>query len=154
MTEAVSCQSLIAEAWVHTWVNPCGICGGQSGTETDFSPSSSVFPCQYHSTVALHTNTSSGNEQVCWWLQFRDIVSPHPHEWRQTVPFISHPHYPFPQDLSSACSTSGFLTRIVNAFHASFSHDLHFTVLTILENLHISVSSSTVVNQKTKVHIM
>jgi hypothetical protein len=28
------------------------ICGGQSGTETDFSASTSVFLCQYHSAVA------------------------------------------------------------------------------------------------------
>jgi hypothetical protein len=42
--------------------------------------SSSVFPCRYHSTVALHTRISPGDEQ--WWLQFRDMVSPlrHGHE--------------------------------------------------------------------------
>jgi hypothetical protein len=32
---------------------------GQNGSETGFSPSSSVFACQYHCTVALHTHISS-----------------------------------------------------------------------------------------------
>jgi hypothetical protein len=52
MAQVVSRRSLTAEAWVRARINPCGICGGQSGTGIGFSPSSSVFPCQYHSTVA------------------------------------------------------------------------------------------------------
>jgi hypothetical protein len=52
MTQAVSRRPLPAEARVRSRVGPCGICGGQSGTETGFSPSTSVFPCQFHSTDA------------------------------------------------------------------------------------------------------
>jgi hypothetical protein len=44
-------------------VSQCGIYGRQSSTGTDFSPHSSVFPWQCHFTVALHTNTSSWDEQ-------------------------------------------------------------------------------------------
>jgi hypothetical protein len=55
MAQVVSRLPLIAEAQVRARVNPCEICGGQSGAGTGFSQSSSVFPCQYHSTVALQT---------------------------------------------------------------------------------------------------
>jgi hypothetical protein len=48
MAQAVSRRPLTEESRV----GPCGICGGQSGTGTGFSPSTSVFPCQFHSTGA------------------------------------------------------------------------------------------------------
>jgi hypothetical protein len=56
MAQVVSRRPLTAEARVRARVNPGGICGGQCGTGTGFSPSSSVFRCQYHSTVALQTH--------------------------------------------------------------------------------------------------
>jgi hypothetical protein len=56
MAQTVSRRPLTAEARV----NPRGIRGGQGGTGTDFYPSFSVFSCQYHSTVALHTRVIWG----------------------------------------------------------------------------------------------
>jgi hypothetical protein len=55
MVQAVSRRLLTAEARVHALVSPYGICGGQSGAGTKFPPRILVFPCQYHSTVVLHT---------------------------------------------------------------------------------------------------
>jgi hypothetical protein len=64
MVQAVSRRPLTAEAWVRYRASPCGICGGQSGTGTGSPPppSTSVFPCQFHSTGApLHGKRKNTN---------------------------------------------------------------------------------------------
>jgi hypothetical protein len=60
MAQVVSRRPLTAEARVRARVNRCDICGRQNGTETGFSQSSWLFPCQYHSTVALQSHIISG----------------------------------------------------------------------------------------------
>jgi hypothetical protein len=52
MAQAASRRPLTTEARVRSRVSPCRICGGQSGTGTGFSPSTSVFRCQFHSNGA------------------------------------------------------------------------------------------------------
>jgi hypothetical protein len=41
-----------AEARVRYRISPCGICGGQNGTGTGLSPSTSASPCQFYPTGA------------------------------------------------------------------------------------------------------
>jgi hypothetical protein len=60
--QAVGCWRLTAEALVHVQVNPCVICGGQSGNGIGFSLSSLVFPVNII-PPGLHTHIPSGDEQ-------------------------------------------------------------------------------------------
>jgi hypothetical protein len=59
MAQAVSRRPVAVEYRVRDLLSPCGTCGGQSGSVTGFSPTSSVFPCQYNSTVALRNHIPS-----------------------------------------------------------------------------------------------
>jgi hypothetical protein len=59
MAQVVSRRPLNAKAHVCARVSPCGICE-QIGNVTGVSPSSSVLPCQCHSTVTLHSHISPG----------------------------------------------------------------------------------------------
>jgi hypothetical protein len=60
MAQAVSRRPFTVEVRVYGRARPCWIYSGQSGTGAGYSPSSSNFPCQCHSTVALHSRVSSG----------------------------------------------------------------------------------------------
>jgi hypothetical protein len=82
MPQAVSSRALTAQARVCTWVSLCRICGGQSGTGTEFSPSSSVFRCQFnHPWLCIFIYHLGYEKYSCWWPQFRDRVS-HRSKWR------------------------------------------------------------------------
>jgi hypothetical protein len=53
--QAVSHRPHTAEAIVGARLSPCGNCE-LSDNGTGFSPRSSVFPCQYHFTIAIHAH--------------------------------------------------------------------------------------------------
>jgi hypothetical protein len=61
MAQAVSRPPLTSEARIRAQVSPFGFYGGQIGTGTAFSTSSSFlgFHCRYYSTVAFHAHMSS-----------------------------------------------------------------------------------------------
>jgi hypothetical protein len=64
IAQAVTRLPVIAEARVRARVRPYGICGGQTGTGAGFFSEFFGFPCQYHSTMALHAHISHGGRTI------------------------------------------------------------------------------------------
>ena len=56
VAQAVRPRLLTTETAFRCEVRPCGICGAPSGTGTGFSPTTSIFPCQYHSTIGPYSS--------------------------------------------------------------------------------------------------
>ena len=65
MAQAVNCRCLTTESTFRYQASSWDIRGEQSGTGTDFPPSTSVFPCQYHAPNALYSSSAIGNMEKC-----------------------------------------------------------------------------------------
>jgi hypothetical protein len=59
IAQEVRSRSPTSEAWFRSQHSPCEIFGGQSSTGTGICPSTSVFPCQHHSTSAVYSSSST-----------------------------------------------------------------------------------------------
>jgi len=61
----VTCLTQYFQGTISIQYSPCGTCGVPTGTATGFSLSTSVFPCQYHSTNAPHSLKALYNLKNC-----------------------------------------------------------------------------------------
>ena len=57
MAQVVGHQPFTTETQFQTQASPCKISGECRGTGTGFSPNTSVFTCEYHSTNVPHTHS-------------------------------------------------------------------------------------------------
>jgi hypothetical protein len=75
MAKQVSCQPLTWMVKVPSQPSLCGICGGQSGTGTDFSLSTSLFLCFFFKEIYCTENSLRYTRlQNCSFNQFAIVV--------------------------------------------------------------------------------
>jgi hypothetical protein len=65
MSQVIRRRPLAAESRVRSQIRSCGICGGHSGAETGFSPSTSVFSVSIFSPLLL-THLPEGQTGEVW----------------------------------------------------------------------------------------
>jgi hypothetical protein len=90
MGQMISCQPLTMEAHVHAQIYTWRICGGQRGTGTGFSPNSSVFRSQYHSTMAHHNHIWSEGWTIELLVAAVQRHSLAPSTWTATNPEVRY----------------------------------------------------------------
>ena len=69
MTQVVIRRPLTLNAPVRSQATPCGICGGHRVNGKGFTPSTSVFPCQYRRKI-IHTHSFTTTD-VIWYQKLR-----------------------------------------------------------------------------------
>ena len=120
-------DSLTTEARIRCQFSPSAISGGPSDTRRGFSPSTSVFPCQYHSTIApypfIHLPPTLYNVFLpVLQLSPVSIIVPllHTHPFANTLALNEGQTGP-----TQNLSTSNALSQIIAAFHRKLFSCFH-----------------------------
>jgi hypothetical protein len=97
-------------------VNPSGICGEQSGTGTGLSPSFSVFPCQYHFTVAFQTHIVWGMRNMLTYVGIHAWVLYPPHLQGKKVLWVNYIVLPSIHPIFQSSTMATFIAGSIAGF--------------------------------------
>jgi hypothetical protein len=114
-----------AEDRVHVQVSSYGICDGQTGTGTSFSPSSLVFSCHYYSPLFRIRSYGS-----IWVIYIVPVTDPVPERQSHTIVTIQCGMHSANKKYveKSSCSYQG-VRPLVDQFRSHVSKSLHWPSL-------------------------